>query len=171
MRFFAIAAILVASFQNVVAQTDLKFTEPDKRFQDSPPVPTAVVNLLLATREAKGALEYVRDPERKNVARLFRGVEVRLGKTKDADLIVLGIPPMRGADNAWFWIVRSPYRSPTVALFRGGDSLELLSSRTNGYRDVRSRGSSAAGDERESVFAFDGRKYKLRKETWTRNRR
>jgi hypothetical protein len=151
-----------------VSQATATFAEPDERFQHSAPVPNEVVSLLLKTREAKSALEYAPNAETKNVADLFRGVEVHLGDTQEIDMVVLGIPPMRGADNAWFWLVRSAHNSPRIVLFRGGDSLELLSTTTNGYRDVRSRWSSAAGDTRESVFAFDGRKYKLRKETWTR---
>lgn len=144
------------------------FTESDERFQHSSRVSDEVVELLLMTRAAKGALEYANRTGHKDVRHLFRGVEVHLGDDLHPDLLVLGIPPMRGADNAWFWLVRSPQEHPELVLFAGGDSLELLSSRTNGYRDIRSRWSSAAGDTRVSIFKFDGKTYKLRTKTWAR---
>jgi len=163
--------MLAAQAQKTSARSDpTTFTEPDGRFQHSVPVSADVLKVLLETEEAKGGLGFASDSDRKNPAGLFRAVEIHLAEPDETDLVVLGMPPMRGADNAWFWLVRSARTNPKVLLFAGGDSLELLSSRTNGYRDIRGRWSSLS-DTRTSVYHFDGKKYRVWKEKWTRNRR
>ena len=80
----------------------------------------------------------------------------------------MGFFPMSGADNTWFWVVRSAHRDPEVVLFAGGNSLEVLASRTNGYHDIRTDWASAAATS-TTVYKFDGKSYKLWKQT-TENR-
>ncbi len=58
------------------------FSEDDQRFDHSVALPADVLRMLLETEEAKSALEFARDSDRKNAAQLFRAVEViwpRLG--------------------------------------------------------------------------------------------
>lgn len=76
---------------------------------------------------------------------------------------------MSGADNDWFWIVRSPLKQPKVILWCGGNSLELLDSKSGGYRDVRCTWSSASERVTRSYRYVKGR-YRLRRERWTENR-
>ena len=73
---------------------------------------------------------------------------------------------MTGADNDWFWVVRSPRHNPSVVLFSGGDYLQLLNSGTNGLRDIR-RLFSTASETRETIYKFDGTRYKIAKDKWT----
>jgi hypothetical protein len=72
------------------------------------PVTPDVLNVLLKTKQAKQGLEFANASQRNNPAQLFRAAEIHLSRPEEVDLAVIGIPPMRGADNAWFWLVRPP---------------------------------------------------------------
>jgi len=75
---------------------------------------------------------------------------------------------MSGADEGWFWLLRSVHKNPKIVLFATGNSLDLMESRTLGYRDIRSVWSSAS-DTHQTVYHFDGNEYKLWTEKWTEN--
>jgi hypothetical protein len=127
-------------------------------------VSPGVLKVLLATEEAKEGLEYSSDSERNRPAELFHAAEVHLARPQEEDLVVIGVcPPMCGADNSWFWLVRSAIMDPQVVLVLGGSLVELLDSRTNGYRDVRCSWSSAA-ETRDTIYRFDGKQYKVWKD-------
>jgi hypothetical protein len=128
-----------------------------------------VLSVLLKTKEAKQGLEFANDSQRHNPAQLFRAAEVHLSRLEEVDLVVLGIPPMRGADNCWFWVVRSARNHPRVVLFAGGNSLDVMNSSTIGYRNIRSIWSSPS-DTSQKIYHFDGKSYRLWKEKWTPNR-
>jgi hypothetical protein len=70
---------------------------------------------------------------------------------------------MRGADNDWFWVVRSPHAHPRVLFFAGCSEFEVMRSKTNGYRNIHTLRASA-GVESEQTYYFDGASYQLWKE-------
>src|SRR6185312_4777591 len=104
----------------------------DKPLQHPVPVSQDVLRVLLERDEVKQGLDFSSDSERNNPTQLFRAAEVYLSSSDEVGLVVIGIPPMTGADNDWFWVVRSPRHNPSVVLFSGGDYLQLLNSGTNG---------------------------------------
>jgi hypothetical protein len=150
------------------AHEQTKFVEGD-RPQHAVQLSAEVLNILLETKEVKQELTFVSDSERKNAAQLFQASEVHLNGPDEVDLIVIGIPPMAGADSGWFWIVRSANKNPQMVLFAGGNTLELMDSKTLGYRDIRGV-SSTASETRDAIYHFDGDQYKLWKEKRTQNR-
>jgi hypothetical protein len=139
-------------------------------------IPDSVLNMLLQTDAGKEGLEFSRncvaahrcDSKWSDPANLFRAAEVCLDGSDDVDLIVIGVCPMCGADNGWFWVVRSPHKNPSVVLWAGGNSLEVLGSRTHGIRDVRSLWSSPSETD-ETIYHFNGSKYKQWKKTSREN--
>jgi|SRR6185312_1505817 hypothetical protein len=138
----------------------------DKPLQHPVPVSQDVLRVLLERDEVKQGLDFSSDSERNNPTQLFRAAEVYLSSSDEVGLVVIGIPPMTGADNDWFWVVRSPRHNPSVVLFSGGDYLQLLNSGTNGLRDIR-RLFSTASETRETIYKFDGTRYKIAKDKWT----
>jgi hypothetical protein len=119
-----------------------------------------VLKVLLQTKEAKEAWGDLSKEQQKNPAQLFVAAEVHLSKPDQVDLVVRGIFPFSGADNSWFWIVSSVNNVPKVVLWTGALSLEMMNSRANGYRNIRSYwGSSGAEETKE--FHFNGEEYKL----------
>jgi hypothetical protein len=127
---------------------------------------TDVLKVLLSTNEAKNALANASDSQQKNAAHLFQGTKVHLNGPDEIDLVVIGIPPMAGADNGWFWVVRSANKNPQVVLFVGGNTLELMDSRTLGYRDINTIWASPSVTK-EMIYHFDESRYKLWKQKST----
>lgn len=162
--FLIFAITLVSPGQATKPVNEQKTFSEERPFERSVPVPPATLKALLATREAKEALELANGAQRKHPAQLFRATEISLGRAGDQALIVGGIRPMSGADNDWFWVVLSPVKNPRVVLFEGAYALEIQDSRTDGYRDIRSVWSSPSETISKS-YRFNGRRYTLRKKT------
>jgi hypothetical protein len=111
---------------------------------------------------------FASDSERAQPAQLFTASETHLGVLGEKDLVVAGHGAMSGADNDWFWVVRSAYKNPKVVLFAGGYSLELMKARAKGYRDIKSVWSSPS-ETGTKIYQFDGIRYKLWREKWGKN--
>jgi len=162
------AGTLAAQDKNALpVHEQTTFTE-DGQFQHPVSVSAQVLKVLLETEAAKEGLAFASDSERSNAAQLFRAGEVQLDGSKEIDLVVIGVGWMSGADNGWFWVVRSARKNPQVVLFAGGNSLNIMGSTTQGYRDIRSLFSTAS-ETRNSIYHFDGKQYKLWKEQWKKN--
>jgi len=143
------------------------FTE-DGPVQHTISLPPEVLELLLKTEAGKQGMDFAGDSLEEHPAQMFRAAQVSLKDRNEVDAVVIGVCPMCGADQGWFWVVRSVYKNPKVVLFTGGNSLALLRSETNGYPNIRSI-LSLASQTRNSVYRFDGQQYKLWKEKWTEN--
>ncbi len=126
-------------------------------------VPASVVKILLQRKEVKDSLNSAHCVSQADAVRLFRATEVHLGPPNETDLLVAGIFPVTGADNDWYWVVRST-PNPRVLLWVGCLSVKLLTRKTNGYRDVSTNWSSPQQDL-DRVYRFDGSTYKLWKRT------
>jgi hypothetical protein len=121
-----------------------------------------VLRALLATQTAKQTLSVLDDAQKANPSRLFQAGEVHLSGLDQVDLVVIGVAPMKGADANWFWIVRSARKDPQVVLFGGGDSLEVLDSKSHGAKDIRISWSSSFETE-ATTYQFDAAIYQVRK--------
>lgn len=156
--------VLVAGAGSVALGQQTPVSEQMSFSEDAPvehPVALSpeVLKALFETEEARQVLNFASDRAQDDPARLFRAAEVHLGRPGEIDLVVIGVPPMSGADAGWFWVVRSPRSEPKVVLYTGANSLEVAKGRTNGYRDIVTLWSS--GDEtQETTFHFDGQNYK-----------
>jgi hypothetical protein len=133
----------------------------DESFDDFLPLPENLLNVLLATAEAREMSRELQGLDRNELAKLFSAIEVHLDDRGKQDYLVLGKSPMSGADCDWFWIVRSGQTHPKVILFANTNSIELLKSRTNGYRNIRSVWESAAGYTITNVYHYNGARYRL----------
>jgi len=127
-----------------------------------------VLKVLLETDAAKEGLAYAAAAQRANPAQLFRAAQVHLSHADGADLVVIGVCPMCGADNAWFWVVGSAAKNPKVILVAGGKELQVLESSSKGYRDIQSVWSSPSETD-TTVYHFNGAQYELRKRKSTKN--
>jgi hypothetical protein len=136
------------------------FYEDEESFPDSLPLPEKVLNALKATKEAGYARDVSRERPHEDLNQFFKAVQVHLSNSEDVDYIVLGQFPLTGADCAWFWLVRSARTRPKVVLFSNTNSIELLGSRTNGYRDIRSVWQSP-NERITRVYHYNGEYYTL----------
>lgn len=116
---------------------------------------------LLASHPAKETLDTLDDSAKANPSQLFQASEIHLSRPDQVDLVVLGMGRMRGVENSWFWVIRSARKDPEVILFGGGDSLEVLATKTSGYRDIRIVWMSSLETE-TTTYHFDGNIYQMR---------
>lgn len=169
LRFlwFALIAITVHGQSTPPAREQSIFNENNPILRPVS-LPPGALKALLQRKEVRDNLREMADPDRNNVAQFFTAAEAHLGDGNQTDLVVVGKFPMSGADNTWFWVIRSARKEPSAVLFAGGYTLELLASRTKGYRDVRCTWSSPQ-ETSTKVYKFDGTSYKLWKENWRKN--
>lgn len=134
--------------------TDMPFSHPVSLSPDA-------LRVLLASHPAADTFDVLSDAEKRDPAQLFQAAEVHLGAPDEIDLVVIGLGKMRGAENRWFWVVRSARQNPQVILFGGGDSLEVTDKKTHGLKDIRVVWMSSTETE-TSVYQFDGGSYQTR---------
>lgn len=125
------------------------------------PLSSNILRTLLATKVAKSGLNYASDSDTVDSAKLFEASEIHLGRPDEVDLIVMGVPPMRGADNTWFWVIRSAHNNPKIVLWAGCDLIEVTNDRANSLKNIRTVWSDAS-DTYTAVYQFDGTQYKLK---------
>src|SRR5260370_5266539 len=166
---FSVGILAAQVEKSQPAHDQTTFTEGGP-IQHAVPLSSDVLKILLETDAAKQGLDFATRSKSVDVAQLFRAGEVHLDGANEVDLVVIGVGWMSGADHGWFWVVRSARKDPKVICFAGADSLEVLVSRTNGYRDIRSSWSSPSETD-DTIYHFDGKEYKVWKRTSTENRR
>ena len=157
-------AVCLFSFTPLHSQTP---THPPEQttFSDSDSVkapvavPPAVANLILADLAEDDM--YGPTQAGKDADELFAGSEIHLGPANEIYLVVIGVCPVCGGDNDWFWIIRSPYKNPKIIGSGGGLGFAFLTTKTQGYRDLESDWASAAGLWKKDVYRFKGSEYKL----------
>jgi len=130
-------------------------------FWDSDTLPANVLEMLKVGKSAGLAADRLKGFDQAGFAALFDAVHVHLGNSRELGYVVVGKFPMSGADCDWFWVVRSDRDHPKIILFSNSNAIELLRGRTNGYRNVRSTWSSAAGYTITCVYHYDGNRYRV----------
>lgn len=168
---FAVCAYMLLGQKPEGSTEEQRVFSEEYPIRDSVALSPDVLRALLQDKTVKLGFESATTLQRQHPEQLFRAAKVRLGPPNEIDLVVSGIYPMSGADNDWFWIVRSVAQDPKVLLTVGGNSVTLLDSRTHGYRDLRIAWSAASGYSVEKVYHFDGEKYRVWKKKEYENSR
>lgn len=130
-------------------------------FKHALPPTDDVLNALLKTPQALQAADALAKLDREELRKTFSVVKVHLSDSTEDDEVVLGSDPMSGADNDWFWIVRRLPDRAQVVLFANGLSLELLDTRTLGYKNIRTSWGAASGLTITCIYQYDGTRYQL----------
>jgi hypothetical protein len=129
-------------------------------FDHPVPLPDNILDALRATEEARFLPGDLKNYDRDGFAHLFKAIVIHLGNPNELDYVVVGFPPMSGADNTWFWIVRSNPTNAKVIFFTNSNGFELLKTRNNGYPIIRSKWYSPAYCK-TWIYQYDGRRYIL----------
>jgi hypothetical protein len=91
----------------------------------------------------------------------FVASQVHLDGSHEIDLVVLPKNGcLNGANVGPFWVVQKTSKGCQVVLSGGGHNLEILSTRSKGYRDIQLT-SATATKVSTSVFRFDGHRYQI----------
>jgi len=166
MKLLATVLLVFTALMEIAYGQEVHPAPEQKVFSNSPfqrpaALSPEVLKVLLAAHPAKETFAVLNDSERANPSQLFQGGEVHLSGPDKVDLIVMGMGRMRGTENSWFWVVRSARKDPELILFSGADSLEVLDSKTHGYRDIRAVWMSSLETE-TTTYHFDGHSYQMR---------
>jgi hypothetical protein len=138
--------------------------EDTSAFRNALPPSNAVLDALLKTTEAQQSADELQKMGREEQRELFHVVPMHLSRPDEVDWIVLGSGPMSGADNEWYWVVHQVGKREEVLLFANGLALNVLWSRTNGYKDIETSWAGNLGYEVDRYFHYDGTRYKLVRE-------
>jgi hypothetical protein len=157
-------ASVVQGQKSEAMHEQVEFSE-ESPIQNPVPLPPNVFKMLLQRNEVKQDLPFFIDSKPATPDQLFTATEIHLRSTSEVDLVVAGIPPMTGADNDWYWIIRSGHKNPKIILFMGCNGFKILKTMTNGYHDIRSFWGAGSGSVTR-LYKFNGIRYKLRKEVW-----
>lgn len=122
-------------------------------------LPKPVLAALLATKEADAGRDWVHNNPGEDGNSLFNAFPVNLSTGEEKDYVVVGKNRLTGADNDWFWVVRSISPRPHVVFFCSALTVGVLSSAHNSLQDIRCMWESPGGDGDIDDFQFDGRKY------------
>lgn len=134
----------------------------DLRLKPSP-LPQAVIKSLSSTREVREVQQEAKNRASAfEIGSLFKGTGVTLTDTPDAVFLVIGKPPMAGADNTWLWIVRQSGSNAAILLWTGANCLTIERGSKHGFRNIRTDWSSAAVTVTEK-YRFNGTAYELTK--------
>jgi hypothetical protein len=163
-----VAAVAVSRAQKPQPAEQTYFEEGGK-LQNPEPLSPEALQALLAHQPSSALDEDAEDRLEKDPDKFFHAAAVHLNSPEQVDAVALGVCPLCGADNGWFWVIRSARKDPKVVLFANGNSIELLDTQTNGYRDIRSSWSSP-NETQTDTYHYDGRRYKLWKHKTAPNR-
>jgi hypothetical protein len=153
------------------AITEKMYSEDDKAFTSAQPLsePTLLVLLktIMGERDARSLLAQTDAPGRPGI--LFNAIPVHLKNTGDHWLLAVGTaPPTSGADNGHFWVMNLSGPQPNATFLAPANYVELLKTRTNGYRDLRSVWCSPNQCEYKT-FVFSRGRYRQILDRWTKN--
>jgi len=100
----------------------------------------------------------------------FVGSRIHLHGNGDADLVVAAKNPcLFGANLVPFWVFRNTPHGHELVLNVSALSLDVLNTKTNNYRDIRTARATARS-VRTVIFRFDGKEYRAKKPMTTTGR-
>ena len=134
---------------------------PDDMLLKPVSTPRYVLNAVMNSKEARQVRAEAREKGSElNPEELLRGTIIKLSNDQAKTYLVMGADPLSGADNTWFWIVRTSGRQASVLLWVGASCVNIKQTSTNGYRDVVADWSSAA-EMLTQVYRYNGKVYRL----------
>jgi hypothetical protein len=171
---FSLAFLLLGQAQVLAQRSESEQSKfaaeenPDEpRVRNPIPVPDVVVEALKTEETVKSCLQYNPLEPGQTLSSWFIASAIHLDGPKESDVVV--VPSFSGQESmcfqsasgvGLFWIFRKNSERYELVLKTYGNGLEILKSKTNGYRNIRTGTIGEAGKElTELVFHFDGTHY------------
>ena len=161
----------IANHQNRQEQSNFGTEEvPDEPLVTQPlSVPDAVMQTLKMDDGVKGCLSDNPLGPNQLLNSWFIASEIHLAGPKESDLVIVPSPeigPVHMCFNSvsgigWFWIYRKIGERYRLVLKAAGNGLNILKTRTNGYRNIQAGSIGMAGRYVTTItFCFDGKLYR-----------
>jgi hypothetical protein len=166
--FIWLLSIVLAPLAVVLGQIPSEKVKPQTLFQlgakfrHPSPLPVSVLETLRADASNQQLFEScpTRGSRHAIPSSWFVAAEVELKHGESSDLVVRAENGcFWGANIGPFWVFRYTNIGYELVLNASALGLELLDTRTNGYRDIR-LSSASGGNVRSTVFKFTGGKYR-----------
>jgi hypothetical protein len=136
------------------------FSAEDEHVEHSCPIPSDAMSILRKDEFVKTVLANDPDALKESPQNLFEASTVHLHSATENDLVVIAEGPLVGGNVTTFWVFQ---QAPTGMKLVVGNAhthdLEILRTRTLGYRDIKLTGATAV-EYTETILHFDGTRYK-----------
>jgi hypothetical protein len=117
-----------------------------------------VLAILRKDEMVRNVLENEDLPPEKMPPSWFSASEIHLGRSRDADIVVVANQPLAGGNVTTFWVFCSTAHGYKLVLNAPAHTLRVKNTRRRGYRDIELV--SATAVEVSTVLCrFDGEKY------------
>jgi len=142
-----------------------RFSAEDERVEKPVEVPADVLDLLKQDQMVRNVLEDQSRPAHDLPVSWFSASAIHLGPTEETDLVVVGEPPLSGANTVTFWVFRSTAQGYALVLTAPAHDLIVKGTRSFGVRDIEMLATTAM-QVHTVLFRFDGQQYKIYREKW-----
>jgi hypothetical protein len=146
--------------QATFSRPPTSFSAEDDKFPGAVPLPACVGRRLARDKDVMHLLEYEDLSTKELPASWFTASAQELARGGGTLLVVMGAGLNRGANINSFWIFRLRGQSCELLLSTGAHDLMILETKTAGLPNVKTISMTAVSSA-QSVFRFDGRKYRL----------
>jgi hypothetical protein len=134
------------------------FTAEDSGVKQPVALPDDVLEILKKDATVQSVLENENLPPEKLPPSWFSASTIHLSTANRKDLVVVGQPPVSGANVTTFWVFRATPRGYELVLTAPAHSLTVRNSRWRGFRDIELV-SATAVQVSTVLCRFDGKRY------------
>jgi len=121
-------------------------------------LPQDVVAILRTDEMVRSGIEDENLPPEKMPLSWFSAWAIHLSNSGRVDLVVVGKPPLAGANVTTFWVFRSMPHGYELVLSAPAHDLAVMNTRSKGYRDIELISMTAV--QISSILCrFDGERY------------
>jgi hypothetical protein len=162
--FLAILSARVAEAKSPQRSEQTAFNAEDDSVKRPVAIPQDVLAALSRDKLVKDVLENENIPAEKIPASWFSASTIHLRDAREADLIVMAVGPLRGANVTMFWIFRAAATGHELLFTGEGHDLTVKNARLNGYREIET--SAVIMQKLSTVsYRFEGKQYARYKDT------
>jgi hypothetical protein len=120
---------------NVTSREQASFSAEEVRVKRPVRVPASVIRIVSQDAAVQELLKD--EPSHELPEAWLSASEVHLGGSRERDLVVMGTGLLRGANVTPFWVLGPAGGGFRLLLATGGHDLQIKSTRSRGYLDIR----------------------------------
>lgn len=136
----------------------LSFSAEDDSVKNHVVIPRDVLAILSKDKLVREELENEGLPAEKIPSSWFSASAIHLSHANAANLIVMSVGPVHGANTTMFWAFRTTHSGHDLIFTGGGHTLTAKNTRWNGYREIETL-SVVTQKLATVVYRFDGTRY------------
>lgn len=142
-----------------------EFSAEDEAVKVPVVLPQGVLDILRSDEMVRMAMMNQEPQIKKLPSSWFSGSVIHLGAPGETDFVVAGNPPLSGANVTTFWVIRSTPNGFEVVLNAPAHDLWVKGSSTSGLRNIEMVAATAV-QVHTVLWRFDGKSYKVSRDTW-----